>query len=593
MFKPILFLTHLFALCLLAACATTQAPLQEANIPPQQDRSPTESLVLTPDQFAQQAPIFEHHVVLYRQNKAQPFLDQIEQSQIEQPQIEQPRVEQFQIDLPQIDLPQVSKTETSLVAPPLQEKSVGIWGRIAAASNFSIPYHQPGLKKALKLYTANQSFFDRISEFGQYVLYHILETLEEQELPLELAVLAIVESDLNPFAYSFAKASGIWQIIPSTAKLLDLEMNWWLDERRDILLSTEKGLEYLVSNYAIFEDWELAMAAYNGGPTRVSQAIKSNKRKGRKTDYWSLRLPRETEFYLPKFYAILTIIRNPELFEVELPQIESKPYFAVVETPEQVSIPWLATRLGVSKSELYRLNPAYNHFVTQPSDNKHLLVPFDKRLQAEQAIADYTAARQDRVWQRFMLLKGEKVTDVPKKIPVSLAAIDAVNDTKYTRSTELNRQILIDLPKHKSRSFASLVEERLQLLKKKTEIKKYKVKSGDNLWNIARKHNISSTELRKLNGLPKSGLIFPGMELQLTLPSQVEAIQYTENMDRKILKKLHHKVKQKETLISIARKYGTKLHKLIEWNKDRLSENRSIRAGQSLVVFVDLAKGYR
>ena len=587
--KQILIVASLLALWLLTACATTQAPLQKVNIENKQDTSPTGSLVLTPEEFTQDPEIPDNPISLNKQQSLESAAT--EAVPAKEPNL--PQVSSIEPSLPATSLAKTNLPESSLILPPQQEKPPSIWEKIANASNFAIPYHQPELKKALKLYTGNQSFFDRISEFGQYVLYHIVETLEKKNLPLELAVLAIVESDLNPFAYSFAKASGIWQIIPSTAKYLQLEINWWIDERRDIVLSTEKGLEYLVSNYRRFENWDHAMAAYNSGPNRVSQAIKSNKRKGRKTDYWSLKLPQETSFYLPKFYAILTIIRNPELFEVVLPYIPSKPYFAVVDTPEQVSIPWLAGKLEVSKDELYRLNPAYNHFVTQPSNNKHILVPFDKKQQAEQAIAAYTNARYNKVWQRFMLLKGEKVTDVPKKIPVSLAAIDAVNDKKYTRSTNLNRQILIDMPKHRSRSFAQLVEERLQLLKNKTEIKKYKVKPGDNLWNIARKHKISAKELRKMNGLPKSGLIFPGMELMLTLPSEVAAIQYTENMDRKILKKLHHKVKQRETLISIARKYGTKLHKLIEWNKDGLSENRLIRTGQRLVVFVDLAKGYR
>jgi membrane-bound lytic murein transglycosylase D len=154
---------------------------------------------------------------------------------------------------------------------------------------------------------------DRGSERARLDRHHIVSEVERRELPGELAMLPVVESAYQPFAYSPARASGIWQFIPSTGRVYGLRYSWWYDGRRDVVESTRAALDYLEKLHAEFSgDWLLALAAYNSGEGNVRKAIRRNQRAGKPIDFWSLKLPRETRSYVPRLLAVAAIVAQPD-----------------------------------------------------------------------------------------------------------------------------------------------------------------------------------------------------------------------------------------------------------------------------------------
>jgi len=187
-------------------------------------------------------------------------------------------------------------------------------------------HSHPRLDKQLAWYSSNQSYIDRVFKRGERYLYHIVNELEAQQMPLELALLPVVESAFDPFAYSHSHAAGLWQFIPGTGKRFGLERNWWYDGRRDPVASTAAAIKYLSYLHRYFDgDWLLALAAYNSGEGNVRRAIARNKRLGKPTDFWSLKLPRETQAYVPQLLAVAAVIRTPEKYNTVLPKIANRP----------------------------------------------------------------------------------------------------------------------------------------------------------------------------------------------------------------------------------------------------------------------------
>jgi membrane-bound lytic murein transglycosylase D len=180
-------------------------------------------------------------------------------------------------------------------------------------------------------------------------LFHIVEELEARGMPTELALLPMVESSFNPMAYSPAHASGLWQFIPATGKRFNLEQNWWQDERRDVVASTNAALDYLQTIYEMHGDWHLALASYNWGEGAVKRAVDKNEARGLPADYASLKMPNETRHYVPKLQALKNIFGNPALVaRLDLPRIPNTPYFATLEMPQPMDVKTAARLANMS-----------------------------------------------------------------------------------------------------------------------------------------------------------------------------------------------------------------------------------------------------
>jgi len=351
-------------------------------------------------------------------------------------------------------------------------------------------------------YLNRPEYVDRMIERSRRYLFHIVEEVEKRGMPMEIALLPMIESAYNPAAYSRARAAGMWQFIPSTGRKYGLQQTWWYDGRRDVLAATRAALDYLQFLHDMFGDWELALAAYNCGEGNVQRAIAKNRRAGKPTDYMHLKLPRETRNYLPKLQAVKNIVANPELFKLALEPLPNQPYFAVVTAPPHIDVVMAAKLAGVPEEEFRYLNPGHQRPVITPVANRQLLVPADK---VDQFHANLESNDQPLVtWQTYQLKQGEKLDTVARKFDIALERLKEVNGLGGRKRVRTGQLLLVPMERddaatnldetYLNRDFQAPVDD----YHKRTV---YRVKSGDTLSSIARRYQTSVAKLKDWNGL--------------------------------------------------------------------------------------------
>lgn len=302
-----------------------------------------------------------------------------------------------------------------------------LWQRLRR--NFAMPdLHHPLVPEWQSWYLNRPQLLARLFDRARRYLYHIVEELEKRGMPGELALLPMIESAYNPHARSPAKAVGIWQFIPSTGKNYRLDQNWWVDERRDILASTEAALAYLQKIYEMHGDWHLALASYNWGEQAVARAIAKNQAKGLPTDYASLAMPVETRNYIPKLQAIKNIVAQPEAFGLSLPAIPNEPYFETVMKPAQIDVALAARLAEIPLEEFIALNPAYQRPVIPGDQAGPLVLPANK---VETFLANLARHEQEEKplsnWLTHRLKKGETLAKVAARHRISEARLRQIN----------------------------------------------------------------------------------------------------------------------------------------------------------------------
>lgn len=365
------------------------------------------------------------------------------------------------------------------------EKTEDLWARIREGMALSEHSH-PKLDKQIKWYANNQSYIDRVTERGQRYLFHIVNELENNDMPLELALLPVVESAFDPFAYSHSHAAGLWQFIPDTGERFGLDRNWWYDGRRDPVASTEAAIKYLSYLHQYFDgDWLLALAAYNSGEGNVKRAIARNERNGKPTDFWSLNLPKETKAYVPQLLAVSAIIRQPEEYEIKLPALANEPYFDTVSLNDQADLSQIAKMAQIDTSEIYQLNAGYNRWVTQPDGPQQLLLPVG----AIDTFNDALTSTPKSEWvpiKEYLVKKGDNLSTIAHQHNVSVRQLKSSNqlDSDFLKIGQRLKIPGTGLD-HPIGSLATT----------------YTVKSGDSLWKIARQHKVKITDITRWNNL--------------------------------------------------------------------------------------------
>lgn len=263
-----------------------------------------------------------------------------------------------------------------------------VWDRIRYG--FAMPPLRGPLVAERELwYGQRKDLVANISQKARRYLFHIVEAVEKRGLPMELALLPIVESGFEPGALSTAQAAGLWQFIPGTAQRYRLKLTEHYDARRDIVASTEAALDYLEFLHRMFNDWQLALAAYNWGEEAVLRAVQRNQAKGLPTDYESLTVPEETRYYVPKLMAIRNIVLSPELHGVELADIPNAPYFAGIDVPMALDLRSVARLAGLPAAEVLALNPSHKSSFISGKGKPALLLPTDRIEAFAQKIANY------------------------------------------------------------------------------------------------------------------------------------------------------------------------------------------------------------
>ena len=273
-----------------------------------------------------------------------------------------------------------------------------VWKRMRVGFKMDSQPNNARIAAQRAWFTSRQPYIDRLSARASRYLYHTVKEAERRGMPTELALLPIIESSYDPAATSSAAAAGLWQFIPSTGKIYGLKQNSLYDGRRDVVESTRAAYEFLGGLYNQFGSWELALAAYNAGPGRIEQAINRNKALGLPTDYWSLKLPEETMNYVPRFLAVVQIINNPQAYGVSLPPIANRPHFREITVAAGTSLNDISSITGLSRAELYALNPGHRGDRIDTESAKRILIPADLSPTIDQRLIQLSGTSSDALF---------------------------------------------------------------------------------------------------------------------------------------------------------------------------------------------------
>lgn len=485
-------------------------------------------------------------------------------------------------------------------AEELAEEDPGnIWDRIRAG--FTMPdVDNPRIDQQLQWYVRNEEYMDRVVDRAAPYMHFIVDELEKEKIPLEIALLPIVESAFQPFAYSHGRASGIWQFIPSTGKMYGLQQNWWYDGRRDIYASTNAAIRLLAALRDEFKgDWMLALAAYNSGSHNVNKAIRLNKKKGKPTDFFSLKLPTETRAYVPKLLALKKIVADPEKYKLDLDPIADEPYFERVEVDSQIDLALVAKLSGIELENIYNLNPGFNRWATAPEGPHFLLLPIEYADTFRANLAEYPAEKRIQ-WIRHQVKKGDTLQHIAGKYQTTPDVIKSVNKLSTTRLNN-SQNLMIPVASQELASYKLSATERLNQLQNTPQNDGTKVthivKTGDTWWNIARRHNVGVKQLARWNGLAPRDKLMPGQELVIwsrVQQEQAEAANFTQidhiviPDERRIVQRIGYRVRRGDNLQRISRKFNVSVSELRRWN--RFSANQRLRVGQKVTLYVDVTQ---
>jgi membrane-bound lytic murein transglycosylase D len=443
----------------------------------------------------------------------------------------------------------------------------------------------PLIDQQVKYFTAMPDYLDRTFERADRYLYYVVRELEARNMPLELAMLPIVESAYNPYAYSRARAAGLWQFIAPTASRYQVRVNWWQDGRRDVVDSTRAALDYLSELHSMFDgDWLKAIAAYNCGELAVQRAVDKNRAQGLPTDFWHLKLPSETRAYVPKLLALARIVDKPDRYGLEFTSIENKPYFAQVEIGSPIDLRVAASILGISEPELHALNPAFNRWATDPDGPHHLLVPYASATEFAQAVTELTPELRMPV-EHYTTHTGDTLESIARSRQVTVPAIRALNNL-ITGDVRPGEELLLPASKIEPLRAGLVIEGELPT--RPSHKHSYVVRRGDTLASIAKRQGTTVTELERLNGLKHGSPLPAGHHLTVNNSVAVPATTgrktaATTTRKTPASRLVHYAVHHGDTLQSVAKRFNVSITELRTWNK---LHQGNLRAGQTLLLYM-------
>ncbi|MBP7178387.1 MAG: LysM peptidoglycan-binding domain-containing protein [Moraxellaceae bacterium] len=458
-----------------------------------------------------------------------------------------------------------------------------LWEHVRAGFKLDLSQDNDRIAVQRNWYAQHQPHLDRVALRASRYLYHTVTEAEQRGIPTELALLPVIESAYDPFAFSRASAAGMWQFIPGTGKIFGLKQNEWFDGRRDIIESTRAAYDFLTQLQARFGSWELALAAYNAGPGAVQRAINRNAAAGLPTDFWSLRLPSETMSYVPRFLAMAQIIKSPESLGLTLRPLINQPYFRVVGTSGQIDISAAASLAGVSLKEMYQLNPGFSRWATDPEGPHRLLIPAFLPSDFEKQISSLPAP-ENVVVEHYKVKRGDTLSRVAKRFSIAPSELKRLNGLKSS-TLKAGATLVISQPRTGNAEFARVQNELFgkshSVAAAQRTVSRYKVRRGDTLSTIARKHGLSTKQLANLNGLRGKTHVRLGQVLKVTTSAK-RTQTASRSSGRRSTKRISYAVRKGDTLFSISKRYNVTVEQIRDWN----NAHHSIRPGQGLVLHV-------
>ncbi len=488
------------------------------------------------------------------------------------------------------DFPEVEFCEAEKSDKYDPEAFEDVWRRIQADLNIEVPDIRR-VRAQKSWYLKHPEYIKRVTRRAEPYLFHIVEELEKQKLPMELALLPIVESAFDPFAYSHGRASGMWQFIPGTGKNYGLSQNWWYDGRRDVYLSTQAALAYLTRLNKRFDgNWLHALAAYNSGEGNVSRAIRNNKKKNKPTDFWSLDLPRETKAYVPKLLALSEILKNRETDDQLWTPVSNLRHFARVETGSQIDLSLAAAMADITMNDFYQLNPAFNQWATAPKGPHYVLVPIDKVETFNHNLSQIP--KEQRIsFKKYTIKSGDSLIKIARKFGTTVALLKDNNSIKNNAIRE-GKSLLIPVASKARDQYNKSAQQRLiakHNTKRKGHKTAYVVNSGDSFWDISRKYKVNVRKLARWNNMAPGDPLKVGQKLAIwtQLPKRVTSLSGGKNKTKKI----YYKVRKGDSLARIADKFKVNLNSVKKWNR-RTGKKKYLQPGDSLMLYVDITRQF-
>lgn len=402
------------------------------------------------------------------------------------------------------------------------------WDRIRRG--FAVPNMDTDLTRQWTAYYASHpEAVQRMAERSGKYLYYIIEEINRRGLPTELALLPFVESAYNPTALSRSQAAGLWQFVPATGVHYNLKQDWWRDERRDPIASTNAALDYLEYLFDLQGDWYLALASYNWGEGSVRRAMDKAAAAGQPTDYLSLSMPDETRNYVPKLQAIKNILAQPEKYAVVLPPVKNTPYFVTVRKNQDIDLELAAKLAEMNLEDFKALNPSFNRPIIR-GEHAPLLLPADRLAVFNANIDNYKG--ELATWKVYQAQRGESYAAIAKQYGVTEAQLRKINGIPARTRTTSAQPLLVPgsgnvqlasyesadaldaVTPAQSRTRAVVAVPTTRPTRTPPNIRTHMVKNGETLFGVARQYGTTVEALRALNNM-KSSTLKPGAKLRI------------------------------------------------------------------------------
>jgi membrane-bound lytic murein transglycosylase D len=477
--------------------------------------------------------------------------------------------------------------------------------RLRSGYALDLDVEDPTVQREREWYARNQAYLDRVFLRADRYLHHIVGEIEERGMPAELALLPIVESAFDPFAYSHGRAAGLWQIIPGTGKRLGLTQDWWFDGRRDVLEATRAALDYLEQLHEQFDgDWLLAVAGYNSGEGNVARALKKAAAAGRSQDFWGIKsyLPVETRTYVPRLLAVAELVADPAAAGVTLPKLANEPHFDVVDTGGQIDMALAAELAGIDTTALYELNAGVNRWATRPEGPHRLLVPTGQAEELAAALAQL--GERERVqWTRHRVKSGETIGGIAERYQTTPAVLREVNSL---RGNTIRAGDYLTIP-HALQSLDRYTQSadaraaRIESTPRNGERREHVVEAGESLWSIAGVYDVDVRRLASWNAMAPGDVLSVGRALVVwtEAPARIAAGATAEaalvRTDSAAgfaangrIREITYVVRRGDSLSAIADRFRVTVARLLEWNAG--AGDKYLQPGQRLKLYVDVVE---